>query len=128
MTVGSFDPSAANTKLDVDMARELLGLLDGDDLAELDAEQASKYAPLVTHLQWAESAKQFSDAEVEKLIRIFTLGEEQHSAWAAEEKSAVIALVRELKTRGTYDKSLTRWIKSVSSNKFLPHGSLLDRL
>lgn len=128
MSVGSFDPSAAKADLDLELVRELLGLSAGNDELDLNADQQSRYAPLVTHAQWSSSVTEFNDDDLEKLIRIFTLGERRYSAWAADDKSAVIALVRELKKRGSYDKSLTRWIKSVSDNKFLPHGSLMDRL
>jgi hypothetical protein len=61
-------------------------------------------------------------------VKIFTLGEMTFPGWIAEDKSAVIPLVKALKATGGYDKTLTRWIKAHTSNKFLPHGNLADRL
>ena len=49
-------------------------------------------------------------------------------SWKADAKSAVVPLVRALKQRKAYDKALTGWIKANTDNKFLPHGSLMDRL
>jgi hypothetical protein len=40
----------------------------------------------------------------------------------------VIAIVRELRHRGSYPKELTAWIKAHTTNRFLPYGSLADRL
>ena len=37
-------------------------------------------------------------------------------------------MVRELKRRGRFEVALTTWIKANSTNRFLPHGSLMDRL
>ena len=62
------------------------------------------------------------------LIRLFTLGEGQFSAWQAGAKSAVVKLVRVLKQRGEMTPELTRWIKANTDNRFLPHGDLMDRL
>lgn len=127
MSVGSFDPKAINADLDLQLVRELLTRFDGETL-DLDPDDQSRFAGLVTHLKWPMHVADFSVAEKVRLIRIFTLGEGRYAAWAAEEKSAVITLVKGLKAQGAYDKSLTRWIKDHSDNKFLPHGSLVDRL
>jgi len=43
-------------------------------------------------------------------------------------RSPVIALVRLLKQRGEYPDDLTGWVKANTDNRFLPYGSLLDRL
>jgi hypothetical protein len=43
-------------------------------------------------------------------------------------KSPVIALARALRKRGEYPDDLTAWIKVNTDNRFLPHGSLMDRL
>ena len=40
----------------------------------------------------------------------------------------MIALARLLRERDDYSAELTAWIRSVSSNRFLPYGSLSDRL
>lgn len=43
-------------------------------------------------------------------------------------KSPVIVMARELKVRGDYPETLTKWIKAHTRNRFLPHGNLMDRL
>ena len=128
MSVGSFDPSQLNADLELDLVRALLSRVGSGETLDLDAAEQARFAPLVTHAQWAQRADDFSDEELTVLIRVFTLGEQQYESWIAEQKSAVVPLVRALKARGRYDKALTRWIKQHSNNKFLPHGSLMDRL
>lgn len=130
MSVDTFDPGALHASMDraaVDQVCEIARSFEGDTLS-LTELQIKRFTPLVTHGDWAVRAQSCTDEELQGLIRIFTLGEMQFAGWKAGEKSAVIALVRELKKRGSYDKSLTQWIKSHTDNRFLPHGSLLDRL
>ena len=60
--------------------------------------------------------------------RALTLAEETIPGCEAGAKSPVIALGRILRARGDYPHDLTPWIRRVSSNRFLPYGSLMDRL
>lgn len=60
--------------------------------------------------------------------RALTLAEETIPGCEAGAKSPVIALARMLRARGDYPHDLTPWIKRLSSNRFLPYGSLMDRL
>ena len=130
MSVDTFDPGALNAPMDETTVEELCRValeFDGEqlDLSELEIR---RFAPLVTHADWAERADALSDEQLVALIRVFTVGERDHSSWLAGDKSAVIALVRALKSRGAFDTELSRWIKAHTDNKFLPHGSLMDRL
>ena len=127
MSVGSFDPQQQNQVVSEDSVRKLLAdaQLANDQVQVADAAQ---HAGLITLKGWAEVAEALDASEIETLIRIFTLGEMQLPGWRANEKSAVVPLVKVLKARGAYDKALTAWIKQHSDNRFLPHGSLLDRL
>lgn len=43
-------------------------------------------------------------------------------------KSPAIAMARLLRARGDYPDTLTPWIRAHSNNRFLPYGSLMDRL
>ena len=67
--------------------------------------------------------------ELDALARLFTVIE-QEPGFEAGAKSPVIALCRRL--RGHLDADafaeLARWIRAHSDNRFLPHGSLQDRL
>ena len=60
--------------------------------------------------------------------RALTLAEETIPGCEAGAKSPVIALARMLRARGDYPRGLTPWIRRFSSNRFLPYGSLMDRL
>jgi len=130
MAVDTFDPSAMHGGIDEAALRELCRYaenFDGDAVLLSELEIA-RFAPLAAHQGWAEQAQTCSNAQLLGLIRVFTLGEMQFSSWAAGEKSPVVALVKALKARGAYEPALTKWIKANTSNKFLPHGSLMDRL
>ena len=77
---------------------------------------------------WAAAAATLTDADLVALTRVFAKGEKEVAGWEAGAKSPVIPMVRELKKRGTYPAELTGWIKTNSENRYLPHGSLMDRL
>ena len=130
MAVDVFDPSALGGPLDDALVRDLcaLGAAMSTDELTLSALDVARFAPLATHPDWSKRAATLSEAEIRALIRVFTLGEMQYSSWSAGEKSAVVPLVKALKAREAYDKEITRWIKAHTTNRFLPHGSLLSRL
>ena len=67
--------------------------------------------------------------ELEALVRLFTVIEQQ-PGFEAGSKSPVIALARRLRPQLDADAfaELVRWIRAHSDNRFLPHGSLQDRL
>ena len=61
-------------------------------------------------------------------LRVLTLAERDVPGCDAGAKSPVIDIARLLRERGAYPDDLTPWIRSVSANRFLPYGSLADRL
>ena len=146
MSVESFDPSATGVALDQAAISRLLEAGSGLTGSELNADAAtgdglgdglglstleqSSMANLMTApaADWQAAVESLSDTEIETLVRFLTLAEEAITGWQAGDKSPVIPLVKVLKARGNYDRSLTRWIKSNTNNRFLPHGSLMDRL
>lgn len=83
---------------------------------------------LINAPTWTEFAADKSDEELNNWIKVLTLCPEQYSGFAVEARSPVIPIVRALRQRGTYSTKLNNWIKTNSSNRFLPHGSLADRL
>ncbi len=130
MSVDTFDPGALQGTLDPATVADLCraaARFDGENLDLTELEER-RFAPLVTHPGWAEHVEQLDDETLVQLIRLLTVGEGACSGWQAGEKSAVIVLVRALKARGAFDTELSRWIKAHTDNKFLPHGSLMDRL
>jgi hypothetical protein len=69
-----------------------------------------------------------SDARLIRLVRFFTVAEMRLPGWEAGARSPVIRIVAELRRRNAYPAELTAWIKANTSNRFLPYGSLADRL
>lgn len=61
-------------------------------------------------------------------LKVLVLAEEAIPGCEAGARSPAIAIARLLRARGDYPPDLTAWIKAASSNRFLPYGSLLDRL
>jgi len=77
---------------------------------------------------WETHAKTALVTELIEWIRFFTLLEKRLLGFETGPKSPVIALARALRKRGEYPDDLTAWIKVNTDNRFLPHGSLMDRL
>ena len=103
--------------------------VEGDAL-QVDAETARRLREVVS-AEAAVRARLFADRPSGQLadwLRVLTLAEESIPGCEAGPKSPVIALARTLRQRGDYPDGLTAWIRSVSRNRFLPYGSLADRL
>lgn len=85
----------------------------------------------VVQAEAAERRRWFAQHEATRLVswlRTLTLAERDVRGCDAGPKSPVIDIARLLRERGAYPDDLTPWIRSVSSNRFLPYGSLADRL
>ena len=131
MSVESFDPAAAGANVDdATVARLLQAATQEAPEFGLTALERAHFASLMSQApdMWKDAGAKLTAQQVELLIRFFTLAEEGVSGWQAGAKSPVIPLVKVLKARGEYQRELTQWIKANSSNRFLPHGSLMDRL
>lgn len=138
MAVGSFDPSNKNSTSDVNSG-DLLDFSRASQALEaenfgLDELAIARLAPLARHApgsggaDWALVAESMDDSTIVDLIRLFTLAESRLSGWESGAKSPVVALAALLRRRDAYPKELTSWIKANTSNRFLPYGSLMDRL
>ena len=85
----------------------------------------------VVNAEATQRATFFAARDSEQLVgwlRVLTLAETAVPDCDGGAKSPVIDIARLLRDRGDYPADLTAWIKSVSKNRFLPYGSLLDRL
>lgn len=136
MSIGSWDPSSTNNETPFEFDRELLrkviSLVEANNLdaiaSVIPGEQRQQQSRMMTLSRetWFEEAENYSSEELIQLIRFFTLAEMQIPGWEAGEKSPVIWLVKALRQRGTpASKELKLWIKSNTTNKFLPNGPLL---
>jgi hypothetical protein len=105
------------------LANGLSGAVDAGmlDVAELASES---WVMTAGPAAWGATGTLDSDTII-SLIRLFTLVEEQVSAWEAGNKSPVIPLVKILKERGDFEAELRKWIKSNTKNRYLPNGSAL---
>ena len=135
MSVDTFDPSQFNARqkpIAADLLAQAVELATSavpeDYQVQLSQEQVNLLAPLLQHPGWNDVAAELDDAAIVSLIRFFTLGEMDHPAWKAEAKSPVVALVRVLKKRKAMPGDLVSWIKANTTNRFLPHGDLMDLL
>ena len=127
MSVGTFDPNLSDQPIDVSLVRELLALFDGENIT-LDKAGELRFASLARHKGWTDACAGFAAAELHALAKVFTLLEQQYGTFSAGADSPVITIVRSLKAQNAWQKSDTQWIKGHTDNRFLPHGSLMDRL
>jgi hypothetical protein len=77
---------------------------------------------------WSPLLAVESDERLVRIAKVLTVAEMRLPGWEAGARSPVVAIVRELRRRGRYPKELTGWIKAHTTNRFLPYGSLADRL
>lgn len=131
LAVGAWDPSQQITVLDAPVLAELLGAatrLHLDDFG-LPAAAVSRLAATVRlpPAAW-RAAEELTSEELVSLVRLYVLAEGRFPDWKAGAKSPVITLCRLLRRRGAWPAELSAWIKSNSDNRFLPYGSLADRL
>ena len=132
MSVEPFDPGALTLKLSGPVMSELLAASENLQQADfgLDKSRVAGLAGIARHdpsCDWAAASAPLTAAQLEALIRLFTLAEAL-PGWEAGARSPVIVLAAELKKRGEYPAQLTGWIKAHTDNRFLPYGSLMDRL
>ena len=129
--VGTWDPGDRVTLSErhLDCVRRGSTQLEEPDFG-LDEAELRVLAPVMSldGEQWEAAARKQDAAELVAWIRFFTLAEARLPGFEAGAKSPVIPLARVLRERGEYPADLTAWIRAHSDNRFLPHGSLLDRL
>lgn len=132
MSVEPFDPGALTLTLGKEALDELLVAaadLQAPDFG-LEKPRVAALAGIARHesaCDWVAAAQSLASDDLLALIHFFTLAESL-PGWEAGARSPVIRLAAELKKRDEYPAQLTAWIKSHSDNRFLPYGSLLDRL
>lgn len=122
MSLGAWEPSVALGEEHVaalDAAVESLQAADATRLRQVVAADADARTPF---FQAREST------QLVGWLRALTLAEEVVPGCDGGAKSPVIDIARLLRERGDYPAHLTAWIRSSTKNRFLPYGSLMDRL
>ena len=125
--VGAWEPSA---RLGGEHARTLDAAATDNDRLVVDEDAEARLREIVNAGAQGWTGF-FADRSSDCLIawlRVLTLAEGSVAGCDVGAKSPVIVLARMLRERGDYPAELTAWIKSVSGNRFLPYGSLMDRL
>ena len=125
--VGAWEPPAI---LGDEHARTLDEADTSGDRLVVDEDAASRLRE-VANAGAEACAVFFRDRSSDRLIawlRVLTLADAAVAGCDVGAKSPVIVLSRMLRERGDYPPELTAWIRSVSDNRFLPYGSLVDRL
>ena len=125
--VGAWEPPA---KLGDRHVRVLDATATTGDRLDLDESAETRLREIATAgaEAWSCFFAQRSSDRLISWLRVLTLAEASIAGCDVGAKSPVIVLARLLRERGDYPGDLTAWIKSVSSNRFLPYGSLMDRL
>ena len=129
-TVQTFDPSSRVVPNEAHLARlqRASAQLDTPNFG-LSEREIAKLAPLMRCAlsEWTTLAGGLDTTRLVDLIRLFTLAEAL-PGWQARERSPVIAFMAELRARNAVPEDLGAWIRAHSDNRFLPWGSLLDKL
>jgi hypothetical protein len=128
--VGSWDPEAST--IDDELLSQLMAVreqLEENDLG-LEPEVVKRLASCIRSgaEAWHDAAAAHDDEELVTLIQVLTVAEAKLPGCEAGAQSPVIALAAELRRRHAYPDDLTAWIKARTANRFLPHGSLMDKL
>ncbi len=132
MAVDSFDPTLMQTGLTPEVVAQFVAAAQSLEAPQFGLDELSikRLGPLARSDagDWRAAVADLEDGQVVQLAKLLTLAEQQLTGWDSGAKSPVVVLVRELKARSAYPDDLTAWIKANTDNRFLPHGSLMDRL
>ena len=132
MSVGTWNPSEQIAELDETVLGQLLAAAErppDEDFGLLgaDVERLAGVAH-TNRVDWAPAVERLGNDDLIALVRLYTLAEAIFPSWKANANSPVIVIAKSLRKRNAWPADLTHWIKRHSENKFLPYGSLLQRL
>ena len=133
-SVGAWDPQTERTQPSagvlLDLHRRFIANGAATARGVLTGAEVTQFAAFMhcDPASWPPSLAVLDSAGLIALVRFFTLAEQELPGWQAGSKSPAIACARELRHRGDYPADLTMWIRQHSDNRFLPYGSLLDRI
>ena len=134
MSVGSWSPtptpSEAAQLLRPELLARFIAFSKAEQLQQLSAVVSTEDQQLNTNIKldantWQQAAEHLSNDDIVHLMRFLTCAEMQFTGWEADEKSPVIHLHKLLKKRGEkLDREVLLWMRSQSSNRFIPNGAL----
>jgi hypothetical protein len=131
--VGSWSPVAAPVPGTADLQSLARAWLEQDrallDALPADLELAARGAMDAPRGSLDAAFAELDSSQLDALIRFFTLLE-ACPGWEVGARSPVVPMFRLLRRNpGDHDpESLAAWVKAHSDNRFLPYGSLQDRL
>ena len=134
MSVGTWEPPGKKkrTNIKLSLIRKFLSFaesvdfehkLDNTDLRSAGLEKES-WVMSKEKEYWTELVS-LESGELESLARLFTMLERDLSGWEGGKFCPVIYIVKELRKRGESISELKRWIKTNSTNRYLPYGSAI---
>lgn len=129
-TVDSWDPTLPEltNRHEQIISNAILRLRDGS-LEINDAEQAILRPTMKFPAdQWRAFVAELSDEKLVDWIKLLTLVERDLNGFEAGAESPVLALISVLKERKALPTDLFTWIRAHTMNRFLPYGSLANRL
>ena len=134
MSVGTWEPPGQKKRTNIKMSliRRFLSFAESVDfehsLADADFHSAGlekeSWVMSTDKECWTELVSLESE-ELNSLARLFTILERDLSGWEGGKFCPVIYIVKELRKRGESISELKRWIKTHSTNRYLPYGSAI---
>ena len=129
-SVESWDPSAkVLTPRHRDILNHAASQLDAAAIDLTDDDQAL-LRPVMNFDagSWRSFVESESDITLVHWAKVLTIIERDMNGFDAGSRSPVLVLVKTLKARNALPTELFAWIKVHTRNRFLPYGSLSDRL
>ena len=132
MSVGTWEPPGQKqqTNIELSLIKRFLSFAESVDfehnLADADFRSAGlekeSWVMSTDKECWTELVS-LELEELNSLARLFTILERDLSGWEGGKFCPVIYIVKELRKRGESISELKRWIKTHSTNRYLPYGS-----
>lgn len=125
MAIATWSPDqGSDNELDIEILESLAAqYTETCEINELFADQ-DYWQSMMKHKDW-RAANALSDEALWHLCILFTRLEAENSAFASGDGNPAIALFKILKKRkATPGADRVRWLKSLTSNRYIPHGPI----
>ncbi|WP_119396339.1 hypothetical protein [Salinibius halmophilus] len=125
MAIATWDPNQqSNDEITVEQLNNLAAQYSEDcDISAIFADQ-DYWQAIMQRKDW-RLANDLSNEALWHLVIMFTRLEAENSAFTTGDGNPAIAFFKILKKRkATPDSEQVRWLKSLTSNRFIPHGPI----